>query len=93
MKRLLFFDLWGDIFDVSLLTIEDEFFEVRAEAEYTRLGGEGLDNRIVVHFLDIFKRRTVKDASNNHQSVAKFKGNVKKQKDFFLHDSKQKLKF
>ncbi|KAG5240153.1 td1TL1 protein [Salix suchowensis] len=45
-KNVLIFDLGGGTFDVSLLTIEDGIFEVKATAGNTHLGGEDFDNRM-----------------------------------------------
>ncbi|KAL8216735.1 hypothetical protein R6Q57_023572 [Mikania cordata] len=39
-KNVLIFDLGGGTFDVSLLTIEEGIFEVKAKAGDTHLGGE-----------------------------------------------------
>ena len=54
-KNVLIFDLGGGTFDVSLLTLDDGVFEVKATAGDTHLGGEDFDNRIVEwcasHFL------------------------------------------
>ncbi|KAG0052597.1 hypothetical protein BGZ90_006446, partial [Linnemannia elongata] len=50
-KNVLIFDLGGGTFDVSLLTIEDGIFEVKATAGDTHLGGEDFDNRLVNHFV------------------------------------------
>ena len=55
-KNILIFDLGGGTFDVSLLTIEDGIFEVKATAGDTHLGGEDFDNRMVEHFMEEFKR-------------------------------------
>ncbi|KAB2611578.1 heat shock 70 kDa protein-like [Pyrus ussuriensis x Pyrus communis] len=49
-KNVLIFDLGGGTFDVSLLTIEEGIFEVKATAGDTHLGGEDFDNRLVNHF-------------------------------------------
>lgn len=46
-KNVLIFDLGGGTFDVSLLTIEEGIFEVKATAGDTHLGGEDFDNKIV----------------------------------------------
>ena len=43
-KNVLIFDLGGGTFDVSLLTIDDGIFEVKATAGDTHLGGEDFDN-------------------------------------------------
>eukprot|EP00580_Thalassiosira_gravida_P020722 CAMPEP_0201680376 /NCGR_PEP_ID=MMETSP0494-20130426/50563_1 /ASSEMBLY_ACC=CAM_ASM_000839 /TAXON_ID=420259 /ORGANISM="Thalassiosira gravida, Strain GMp14c1" /LENGTH=579 /DNA_ID=CAMNT_0048164095 /DNA_START=1 /DNA_END=1740 /DNA_ORIENTATION=+ len=64
-KNVLIFDLGGGTFDVSLLTIEEGIFEVKATAGDTHLGGEDFDNRMVDYFLQDFKRRHRKDMSEN----------------------------
>ncbi|KAG0470769.1 hypothetical protein HPP92_017469 [Vanilla planifolia] len=46
-KKVLIFDLGGGTFDVSLLSIEEVIFEVKATAEDTHIGGEDFDNRFV----------------------------------------------
>jgi L1 cell adhesion molecule like protein len=56
-KNVLIFDLGGGTFDVSLLTIEEGIFEVKATAGDTHLGGEDFDNRMVNHFIQEFKRK------------------------------------
>mmetsp|Transcript_19930 Transcript_19930/g.29819 ORF Transcript_19930/g.29819 Transcript_19930/m.29819 type:complete len:653 (+) Transcript_19930:72-2030(+) len=56
-KNVLIFDLGGGTFDVSLLTIEDGIFEVKATAGDTHLGGEDFDQRMVNHFIKEFKRK------------------------------------
>jgi molecular chaperone DnaK (HSP70) len=48
--NVLIFDLGGGTFDVSLLTIEEGIFEVKATAGDTHLGGEDFDNSLVNHF-------------------------------------------
>src|SRR6201992_2733667 len=64
-KNVLIFDLGGGTFDVSLLTIEEGIFEVKATAGDTHLGGEDFDNRLVNHFAMEFKRKQKKDLSSN----------------------------
>ncbi|KAG2621542.1 hypothetical protein PVAP13_3NG318000 [Panicum virgatum] len=49
-KNVLIFDLGGGTFDVSLLTIEEGIFEVKATAGDTHLGGEDFDNRLLGKF-------------------------------------------
>lgn len=56
-RNVLIFDLGGGTFDVSLLTIEDGIFEVKATAGDTHLGGEDFDQRMVTHFIKEFKRK------------------------------------
>jgi L1 cell adhesion molecule like protein len=59
-RNVLIFDLGGGTFDVSLLTIEEGIFEVKATAGDTHLGGEDFDNRMVDHFVQEFKRKKQK---------------------------------
>nr|3KVG_A Chain A, Heat shock 70 (HSP70) protein [Cryptosporidium parvum Iowa II]3KVG_B Chain B, Heat shock 70 (HSP70) protein [Cryptosporidium parvum Iowa II]3L4I_A Chain A, Heat shock 70 (HSP70) protein [Cryptosporidium parvum Iowa II]3L4I_B Chain B, Heat shock 70 (HSP70) protein [Cryptosporidium parvum Iowa II]3L6Q_A Chain A, Heat shock 70 (HSP70) protein [Cryptosporidium parvum Iowa II]3L6Q_B Chain B, Heat shock 70 (HSP70) protein [Cryptosporidium parvum Iowa II] len=56
-RNVLIFDLGGGTFDVSLLTIEDGIFEVKATAGDTHLGGEDFDNRLVEFCVQDFKRK------------------------------------
>jgi len=46
-NNVLVYDLGGGTFDVTLLTIIDGIFEVKATGGDTHLGGEDFDNRIV----------------------------------------------
>ena len=64
-SNVLIFDLGGGTFDVSLLSIEDGIFEVRATAGDTHLGGEDFDNLLVNHFKGEFKRKHKLDLSEN----------------------------
>nr|QCQ29466.1 heat shock protein [Camellia fraterna] len=68
-KNVLIFDLGGGTFDVSLLTIEEGIFEVKATAGDTHLGGEDFDNRMVNHFVQEFKRKNKKDISGNPRAL------------------------
>jgi len=72
-KNVLIFDLGGGTFDVSLLTIEDGIFEVKATAGDTHLGGEDFDNRLVSHFVQEFKRKYKKDISSNPRSLRRLR--------------------
>jgi len=73
-KNVLIFDLGGGTFDVSLLTIEEGIFEVKATAGDTHLGGEDFDNRMVDYFLDEFKRKhKKKDMSGNNRSLRRLR--------------------
>lgn len=72
-QNILIFDLGGGTFDVSLLSIEDGIFEVRATAGDTHLGGEDFDNRLVQHFIQEFKRKYKKDISNQPRSLRRLR--------------------
>eukprot|EP00188_Purpureofilum_apyrenoidigerum_P006308 Plantae.Rhodophyta-Purpureofilum_apyrenoidigerum.ctg9550.p1 GENE.Plantae.Rhodophyta-Purpureofilum_apyrenoidigerum.ctg9550~~Plantae.Rhodophyta-Purpureofilum_apyrenoidigerum.ctg9550.p1 ORF type:complete len:639 (-),score=170.60 Plantae.Rhodophyta-Purpureofilum_apyrenoidigerum.ctg9550:121-2037(-) len=72
-KNVLIFDLGGGTFDVSLLTIDEGIFEVKATAGDTHLGGEDFDNRLVMHFVKEFKRKHKKDTSENARSMRRLR--------------------
>merc|ERR1712137_932753 len=72
-KNVLIFDLGGGTFDVSLLTIEEGIFEVKATAGDTHLGGEDFDNRLVNHFVAEFKRKNKKDLSSNARALRRLR--------------------
>jgi len=67
-QNILIFDLGGGTFDVSLLTIEEGIFEVKATAGDTHLGGEDFDNRLVDFFMAEFKKKYKKDMSSNERA-------------------------
>ncbi|KAA0047624.1 heat shock 70 kDa protein [Cucumis melo var. makuwa] len=72
-QNVLIFDLGGGTFDVSLLTIEEGIFEVKATAGDTHLGGEDFDNRLVNHFVSEFKRKNKKDISGNARALRRLR--------------------
>ena len=67
-RNVLIYDLGGGTFDVSLLTMEDGIFEVKATSGDTHLGGEDFDNRLVDHCMDTFKRKHKKDMNTNERA-------------------------
>merc|ERR1719365_255379 len=71
--NVLIFDLGGGTFDVSILTIEDGIFEVKATAGDTHLGGEDFDNRMVDHFVNEFKRKHKKDMKGNKRALRRLR--------------------
>ena len=72
-QTVLIFDMGGGTFDVSLLSIEDGIFEVKATAGDTHLGGEDFDNILVSHFKNEFKRKYNLDLSESKKSMRRLK--------------------
>ena len=68
-KNILIYDLGGGTFDVTLMTIEDGVFEVKATAGDTHLGGEDSDLRFMEHFMNEFKKKHRRDISGNKKSL------------------------
>jgi len=71
--NVLIFDLGGGTFDVSLLTIENGIFAVKATAGNTHLGGEDFDNSMVDHFADEIKRKLKKDIKTNARALRRLR--------------------
>merc|ERR1712096_582544 len=78
--NVLIFDLGGGSFDVSILSIDDGIFEVKATHGDTHLGGEDFDNRLVNHFVQEFKRKNKKDISSNKRAVRRLRTACEKAK-------------
>jgi len=73
-KNVLIYDMGGGTFDVSLLTIEDGIFEVKATAGDTHLGGEDFDNRIVDFCVQDFKRKNRgTDITGNNRALRRLR--------------------
>jgi L1 cell adhesion molecule like protein len=72
-RNILIYDLGGGTFDVTLLSIEEGVFEVKATAGDTRLGGEDFDTRLVQHFTQDFKRKHKKDITENKRSLRRLR--------------------
>jgi len=71
--NVLIFDLGGGTFDVSLLSIDDGVFEVKATAGDTHLGGEDFDNRMVDHFVKEFKTKYKKDLTTSDRALRRLR--------------------
>jgi heat shock 70kDa protein 1/2/6/8 len=72
-KNVLIYDLGGGTFDVSVLTIDDGIFEVKATAGDTHLGGSDFDNLIVQHLSQEFNRKHKLDLTKNKRSVRRLR--------------------
>jgi L1 cell adhesion molecule like protein len=60
-------------FDVSILTIDESIFEVKATAGDTHLGGEDFDTLLVEYFMDEFKKKNKKDMSDNKRAMRRLR--------------------
>lgn len=79
-KNVLIFDLGGGTFDVSLLTLDDGVFEVKATAGDTHLGGEDFDNKIVEYCAADFMRRKGIDIRKNPRAMRRLRTQAEKAK-------------
>ena len=70
-RKVVIFDLGGGTFDVSLLTVEDGIFEVRATSGDTHLGGQDFDSRVVEWMIEEFKKKSKIDIRSNPRALAR----------------------
>ena len=79
-ENVLIFDLGGGTFDVSLLSLEEGLFEVKATNGNTHLGGEDFDNRLVEYCAGEFRRKTSIDIKNNAKALRRVRASCEKAK-------------
>jgi len=79
-RNVLIFDLGGGTFDVSLLTIEEGIFEVKATNGHTHLGGEDFDNRLVEFCMADFKKKSGIDITGNARASRRLRTQCEKAK-------------
>ena len=72
-RNILIYDVGGGTLDVTLLSIDEGIFEVKATAGDTHLGGEDFDNNMVTFFVDEFKKKNKVDIRDSKKSMSKLK--------------------
>ena len=72
-QNVLIFDLGGGTFDVSLLTLDDGIFEVKATSGNGHLGGEDFDSLLVDWCVAEFKKKTKLDVSQNQRALRRLR--------------------
>ena len=72
-RNVLIFDLGGGTFDVSLLSIDDGIFEVKATSGDTHLGGEDFDNRLVEYCTADFQKKHGMNISGNTRALRRLR--------------------
>ena len=72
-RKVIIFDLGGGTFDVSLLSVDDGIFEVKATSGNTLLGGGDFDNRICSWAIEEFKKKHKIDLSAYPKSMARLR--------------------
>ena len=72
-KYVIVYDLGGGTFDVSLLAMEEGYFQVIATGGDTRLGGEDFDEMCVQGMITKFMQKTNSDCSRDNVALARLK--------------------
>ena len=70
-QHIAVYDLGGGTFDISILRIEDDFFEVLSTSGDTFLGGDDFDIAITEYLLNHLKQNMGIDLSNRYVARAK----------------------
>ena len=78
--RIAVFDFGGGTFDVSILEIGDGVFEVLATNGDTHLGGDDIDELLIAHVADDFKRTSGIDVRQDPMALQRLKEACEKAK-------------
>lgn len=71
--NVLIFDFGGGTHDVTLLTLDDGLFQVRATHGISTLGGEDLDNRLVTWCVEDFKKKYKTDLGTSPRALRRLR--------------------
>lgn len=79
-KVIAVYDLGGGTFDISILELSGGVFEVKATNGDTNLGGEDFDTVFQRYLIDLFKKETGIDVSNDKMALQRLKEAAEKAK-------------
>ncbi len=79
-QRVALYDLGGGTFDISILDIGHDVFEVISTAGYTYLGGDDFDDRIMHWLADSFQQQQGVDLRQDKYALQKLKEAAEKAK-------------
>ena len=79
-QTIAVYDLGGGTFDISILELGDNVYEVKATNGDTHLGGDDFDQRIIDHIADSFKKEHGIDLKADKQALQRIKDAAEKAK-------------
>ncbi|MCL1873037.1 MAG: molecular chaperone DnaK [Clostridiales bacterium] len=79
-QTVLVFDLGGGTFDVSILELDEGFFQVKATAGNNLLGGDDFDQRLVEYLVSEFKKAEGLDLSQDKMAMQRLREAAEKAK-------------
>ncbi|MBP6218212.1 MAG: molecular chaperone DnaK [Oligoflexales bacterium] len=79
-EKIAVYDFGGGTFDVSILEVGDGVVEVLATNGDTHLGGDNIDEVLIKHLTDSFKKDTGVDISNDPMAMQRLKEAAEKAK-------------
>ncbi|RNF12967.1 putative heat shock protein 70 [Trypanosoma conorhini] len=89
--NVLVFDFGGGTFDVSIITIDDGSFAVRATAGDTHLGGQDVDAELLRHLLEDLRQRHGVDAATQPRMLAKLLARCEQAKRVLSHATTEEI--
>lgn len=90
-KNMLILDLGGGSFKASILTIENKKIKVITSSENIELGGEDFDLNIMRYFIELFKKKTNKDVTNNKNAIFRLKKEIENAKNVLFFENQAKI--
>lgn len=79
-QHVLIFDCGGGTHDLSVLSLDDGIFEVKAVAGESHLGGEDFDSILVDYCVEEFKRKNKIDLKSNPRALRRIRTSCEKAK-------------
>jgi len=79
-QKILVFDLGGGTLDVTIMEFGDGVFEVKSTSGDTQLGGTDMDNAIINHIVDEFKKDTGIDLNQDNTAIQRVREAAEKAK-------------
>lgn len=79
-QTVLVFDLGGGTFDVSILELDEGFFQVKATAGNNLLGGDDFDQRLVEYLVSEFKKAEGIDLGQDKMAMQRLREAAEKAK-------------
>jgi molecular chaperone DnaK len=79
-EKIAVFDFGGGTFDISILDVGEGVFEVAASNGDGHLGGDNLDQRLIDHIADEFKKEHGIDLRQDHMALQRLKEAAEKAK-------------
>ena len=72
-QNVMIFDCGGGTHDVSILTLDEGVFEVKAVGGDGHLGGEDFDNRMVEYFCEEFKKKNKIELRESQRAIRRLR--------------------
>ncbi|CAN1730020.1 Heat shock 70 kDa protein BIP2 [Linum perenne] len=91
-SKILVYDLGGGTFDVSVLEVDGQEFQVLATGGDTHLGGGDFDQRLMEHFIELIKRKYKgKDISGDSRALGKLRKGCERAKKGLSNQSQVRV--